>query len=238
MQKNSHAQFAIEASNLKYQYPGSNQPTLTIPNWQVKTGERLFLYGASGSGKSTLLQLLCGLRIGNGQLNVAGTDLATLSVAKRNRFRAENIGVVFQQFNLIPYLSMLDNLLLAASLNKGSDNAKLSKAEALLNDVGLDSALWKQPANTLSIGQQQRVAIARALINEPQILLLDEPTSALDEDNQSRFMEVLQNYIDHHSTTTVFVSHDSRLADHFDHSVSLHGLNTSQNPSEVAHHAD
>jgi putative ABC transport system ATP-binding protein len=222
----TNTQLAIDAKLLEFRYANAQSPTINIPAWQVKTGERLFLQGASGTGKSTLLQLLSGLLVGTGSLSVAGTDLHGLSSTQLDHFRARNIGVVFQQFNLIPYLSTLDNVVLAASLAGGAYAPSAIRAQSLLTEVGLPQTLWQQPANTLSIGQQQRVAIARALINNPQILLLDEPTSALDEENQKRFMDVLQKHLEAHSTTVIFVSHDLRLATHFDRSITFADLSS------------
>lgn len=217
---------AIEISSLAYKYPKAGLDTLRIEQWQVAQGEHIFLQGASGSGKSTLLQLLCGLRVGAGQLDLAGTPIAKLSQTKRDRFRSRHIGMVFQQFNLIPYLSALDNVVLAASLAGLGKGAK-GRAEQLLDQVGLLQPAWKQAANSLSIGQQQRVAIARALINSPDFLLLDEPTSALDEANQRLFMTTLFHHLDlNPSTTVIFVSHDATLASGFSRTIKLSDIST------------
>ena len=214
----------IDASSLHYRYPKTKNDVLAIERWQVLRGQHLFLQGASGSGKSTLLQLLCGLRVGSGELSIADTKIAQLNQAKRNRFRAKHIGVVFQHFNLIPYLSALDNIMLAASLS-GQSNEALIQAEHLLDQMGLASVTWHQSTHELSVGQQQRVAIARALINSPELLLLDEPTSALDEDNQARFMETLVEHLTQQpNTAVIFVSHDSRLATYFDQSVHMSNI--------------
>jgi len=202
---------AIEVSSLIYRYPKAEVDTLHIQKWRVLPGEHIFLQGASGSGKSTLLQLLCGLRVGSGLLCLAGTKIGELKQAKRDRFRARHIGMVFQQFNLIPYLSAVDNL----------------------DQVGLQKPIWKQTANSLSIGQQQRVAIARALINSPNLLLLDEPTSALDEANQTLFMRALLQHLDLNPTTTViFVSHDTSLSSHFKRLINLSDISTRALPLE------
>lgn len=223
----TNSQLAICAKALTFRYSGAFDPVISIPDWQVAVGERVFLQGASGSGKSTLLQLLCGLQIGKGKLSVAETELSQLSTAKRDRFRAQNIGMVFQQFNLIPYLSSLDNVVLAASLAGRAGAASTELARSLLNDTGLELKLWKHRADILSIGQQQRVAIARALINSPQILLFDEPTSALDDVNRNLFMQVLTQHLGAHTdTTAIFVSHDTRLASYFDKSIALSDLST------------
>jgi len=224
---------AIEITSLAYRYPKAEVNTLQVPEWRVAIGERMFLQGSSGSGKTTLLQLLCGLRVGVGQLAIIGTKIGELPPAKRDRFRSRHIGVVFQQFNLIPYLSAVDNVVLAASLAGLSKDAEY-RAKQLLENVGLSRGEYKHAAGSLSIGQQQRVAIARALINSPDILLLDEPTSALDDHNQSLFMQTLLHHLESHpNTTVVFVSHDVRLASNFDRSVSLSDISTSSAPKEV-----
>lgn len=226
MRKTSEADLAINAQGLEYRYTHRQSPVLSISKWQVNAGERLFLQGASGSGKSTLLHLLCGLLLGKGALSVAGANFSALSASKRDKFRARHIGVVFQQFNLIPYLSMLDNVVLAASLAGDAYSASTLRAEGLLEQVGLAQNLWRQPAKGLSIGQQQRVAIARALINKPEILLLDEPTSALDQNNRERFMDVLHNHLKSYGTTTILVSHDQSVAHYFDRIVALSTLSS------------
>ncbi|SMF39625.1 putative ABC transport system ATP-binding protein [Alteromonadaceae bacterium Bs31] len=218
---------AIEISSLVFRYPTAEVDALSIDQWRVASGEHIFLHGVSGCGKSTLLQLLCGLRVGLGQLSIAGTQIAGLTKAKRDRFRSLRIGMVFQQFNLMPYLSVLDNVVLAASLAGLTKHAK-GRAEQLLVQVGLTKHVWKQKANALSIGQQQRVAIARALINSPELLLFDEPTSALDTCNQKQFMTVLMNHLSlNPATTVVFVSHDKRLAPYFRQTIDLSDISTS-----------
>ena len=223
---------AIDISSLGYRYPNAETDTLHIPQWQVASGEHVFLKGESGSGKSTLLQLLCGLRVGTGQLSILGTILSQLSQSKRDHFRSQHIGMVFQQFNLIPYLSAVDNVALAANLAKQGKHAN-ERAEALLEHVGLLTPTSKQAANTLSIGQQQRVAIARALINTPELLLLDEPTSALDNHNQTIFMDTLMHHLSLNPTTSVvFVSHDASLASYFKQSINLSDISASISPTD------
>lgn len=212
---------AIDISSLDYRYPKSEVDALHIQQWQVMPGEHIFLEGESGSGKSTLLQLLCGLRVGTGELSILGTALNTLTQSKRDHFRSQHIGMVFQQFNLIPYLSAVDNVVLAATL-AGQGKYASERAKELLGHVGLLTSASKQTANTLSIGQQQRVAIARALINSPEILLLDEPTSALDNHNQTIFMDTLMHHLDLNPTTSVvFVSHDTKLSSYFKQTIYL-----------------
>ena len=211
----------IEITDFTFQYDKAPSTLLEIPNWHVQHGERLFLEGESGSGKSTLLKLLSGLELGQGKLTVNNIELAKLSARKRDRFRARHIGVVFQQFNLIPYLTAIENILLAASLAGNSNQNANEYAKTLLSEVGLKESEWHKTEKQLSVGQQQRVAIARALINTPKLLLLDEPTSALDSENAGLFMDLLFNLLDKHTSTVIFVSHDHRHASRFERQISI-----------------
>lgn len=214
---------AIALNSLSFAY--GSETLLQISDWQVPQGARIFMRGASGSGKSTLLNLLCGLlRPSSGSLNVLGQDLTCMSGHARDRFRARHMGVVFQQFNLIPWLNVRDNVRLAAYFAGGQ-----KKLEEYLKDLAaqlnLAPAVLEQKAGTLSIGQQQRVAVLRALINEPEILLVDEPTSALDQDNRDAFIQLLLNTVNACGATLLFVSHDYSLAAHFPTQVQLAELN-------------
>lgn len=220
---------SIAIKGFSFNHPKSNDPLIEIDEWSLAAGGRVFLHGASGSGKSTLLRLLAGLQIGKGSLRVLGTELSAISGAKRDRFRAKHIGMVYQQFNLIPYLSCVDNVLLAAVIAGSSLAAIKQRAVLLLEGVGLSGSILNKRAVELSVGQQQRVAIARALINEPALLLFDEPTSALDPVNCHIFMSMLNDYLaSHPKTTTVFVSHDLSLAEHFNQSIAINDLMKSQ----------
>jgi putative ABC transport system ATP-binding protein len=185
----------------------------------------LFLHGPSGSGKSTLLNLIGGVLLAaRGSVSLLGQPLGELSASRRDAFRADHLGFIFQQFNLIPYLSVLDNVLLPCRFS--ARRAKRisepgAEARRLLSALDLDPALLSRPAAELSVGQQQRVAAARALIGQPEILIADEPTSALDAERQSAFVELLLNEARQAGSAVVFVSHDLRLATHFEHSLAL-----------------
>lgn len=225
---------AIKISNLTFSYTGSEaQSVLSIPDWQVKEGEHVFLYGPSGSGKSTLLNILAGiLQPLQGEVRLLGEQFSSLSARRRDQFRARHIGVVFQQFNLVPYLSVLDNILLAAHFGARTTPAGKqtsvdvkNRAEALLSRLALPAALLRQRADALSVGQQQRVAIVRALINDPELVIADEPTSALDSDARDQFIDLLLECVDDSKRTFIFVSHDRSLAGHFSSSVDLQSLN-------------
>ena len=188
---------------------------LDIESLHIKEGEHIFLHGKSGSAKSTFLNLLCGvLEVACGTIEVMKTEFSSLSLSQKDRFRAENFGVIFQQFNLLPYLSVEENIALACGFTKSK---KVSKEEIknLLDALELSVDL-NTPAMKLSVGQQQRVAVARALISRPKIILADEPTSALDSDAKESFMRVLFDQASACGATLIFVSHDKSLASHFD----------------------
>jgi putative ABC transport system ATP-binding protein len=223
----------IDALDLRYRWRGAAFDCLALPSLQVAAGHSLFLYGPSGSGKSTLLGLLAGVLLPRaGQVSLLGTPWASLSGARRDAFRADHVGYIFQQFNLLPYLSVLDNVLLPcrfsglrrqrACTQAGSPTAS---AAQLLQQVGLSPALWARPAARLSVGQQQRVAAARALIGQPELVIADEPTSALDTALRDSFMDLLLQQCRDAGSALVFVSHDERLAARFDARLSLPDIN-------------
>jgi putative ABC transport system ATP-binding protein len=217
---------AIKLHNLNYTFQGSSLPVLSIPAWQVARNERVFLQGESGSGKSTLLGLLAGLQLPTlGEVEILGARMSALAAGKRDRFRAKHLGVVFQQFNLIPYLSALENVLLAAQFGTLDRRGARQRAIELLESVNLPSSLHDRKAAALSIGQQQRVAIVRALINEPSLLLVDEPTSALDHNNRDAFLALLFDMLADMDCAMVFVSHDPTIGRLFDKHVRLAELN-------------
>ena len=197
---------------------------LDIPLWTVGRGERVFLYGPSGSGKTSLLNLLAGItQPRTGEVSLLGHSTTAMSARRRDRFRARHIGVVFQQFNLIPYLSVLDNVCLAAHFARQTADAA-DRAMHLLRALNLPASLDRRPARTLSVGQQQRVAVARALMSQPEIVLADEPSSALDSDHREAFMALLLEQVAELKTTLVFVSHDRSLASAFDQRLDLREL--------------
>ena len=193
---------------------------LAVPQLQVAAGETVLLLGRSGSGKSRLLSLICGTVMPDqGRIDVGGADLCTLSAARRDRHRAEHIGLIFQQFNLLPYASVTDNILLPlrfAPTRRGRVSGPLHEAARLCAALGIDEALLAARAGSLSVGQQQRVAAARALIGFPQLIIADEPTSALDAASQETFLSLLFDQARTHNSAVMMVSHDARLAPMFD----------------------
>lgn len=226
----THRAAVIHWQGLCYRWPGQSQDCLHLAEFTLAAGERVFLHGPSGSGKSTLLSLVSGvLAARSGRLSVLGHDLTQLSPRQRDHFRVDHIGFIFQQFNLIPYLSVLDNVLLPLRFSKTRRQAAGSDARAeaarLLGRLDLDASLYARPATALSVGQQQRVAAARALIGKPALVIADEPTSALDAERQQRFIDLLLQECQANGSALLFVSHDMRLADHFDRLLHLPALN-------------
>ena len=229
--------------DIRFRWPGRESFSLGIDKFYVAAAEKLLLIGPSGSGKSTLLSLLCGIVAPDeGQIHVLGNDLATLDATARDRARVEHFGIIFQMFNLLPYLSVIDNVLLPLSFSakrrqRAAEGVSSSNAEArrLLERLGLDAGvLSSRSAARLSVGQQQRVAAARALIGRPEILVADEPTSALDRKHQRHFLELLFSEAEAAGTTVIMVSHDETLAPEFDRVVDLTDILVSQVPAVPA----
>lgn len=218
-------EIVLELEDVCFSYTNC-QPVISISDWQVRAGQQLFLHGPSGCGKTTLLNLLTGMLMpSHGSIRLLNETLTSLRGSQRDRFRAHHIGVVFQQFNLISYLSVADNIRLAAHFGKRRSKNIDQDTASLLEQLQMPTRLLKQRADSLSVGQQQRVAIARALINHPEILVVDEPTSALDEAASEAFMKLLLSLSRANNSTLLFVSHDHRLAADFDEMVSLPELN-------------
>mgnify|MGYP004720559961 CR=1 FL=1 len=231
----------LQIQQMQFTWPKQAAPTLIIDQFDVKAGETVFMYGPSGCGKSTLLSLLAGVFLPQqGQVLIKGKSWAQLGAAKRDRYRADQLGYIFQQFNLLPYLSVLDNVLLpcrfsairsdAARLRSGSVQAD---AQNWLAAMDLPQSAWDRPAKALSVGQQQRVAAARALVGTPALIIADEPTSALDENRRDAFMGLLLGACAQAPSTLVFVSHDQRIASRFTRQVALPDINRAvQNNAE------
>ena len=223
----------ISIDSLRFAWPRATADSLVIDALHIDAGSTVFVHGPSGCGKSTLLGLLAGVLVpGSGRVSLLGTDWSSLSGARRDAYRADHVGYIFQQFNLLPYLSLVDNVLLPCRFSKlrrqrADQRAGSARAEAqsLLQRVGLPQSLWQREASALSVGQQQRVAAARALIGRPEVVIADEPTSAQDADLRDGFMDLLLGECADSRSTLVFVSHDQRLATRFDRQVSLPSLN-------------
>jgi putative ABC transport system ATP-binding protein len=227
---------AVSFSNVKFTWPGSSPFSLTIEKFDLSRGEKLLLLGPSGSGKSTFLSLLAGIVVPDrGRIEIAGTDMTKLGGAARDRFRADRFGIIFQMFNLLPYASLVDNVLLPLRFSKARrDNALRGgsldeAAKRMLLALGIDEAvIATSQASSLSVGQQQRVAAARALIGAPEIIVADEPTSALDRNTEGAFLRLLFAQSEDANASVIMVSHDENLKVHFDRVVRLDDIAVSQ----------
>ncbi len=236
----------LELSNLQFGWT-PDTTLIDIAQFKLAPGESVFLRGPSGSGKSTLLGLIGGvLKPRAGAVRIQGENIADKTPAVRDRIRADHLGIIFQQFNLLPYLSVLGNVTLPCRFSKKrkarsaeSHASPADEARSLIESLGLPADIVSAPVGELSVGQQQRVAVARALIGGPDLIIADEPTSALDADNRDRFIELLNGQRRRFNTALLFVSHDGDLARHFDRQEDLLNLTRSpaRNPartSEVA----
>ena len=239
-QPSAEAAPAAHLAALRYRWPGAAADCLAIDALTIGAGERVFLRGPSGSGKTTLLSLVGGVILPQaGTVSVAGQTLGALSSGARDRFRADHVGFVFQLFNLLPWLSARDNILLACRFSPqrrarvaASGSSPATEAARLAARLDLSADLLDRPAAQLSVGQQQRVAAARALIGRPGLVVADEPTSALDADRQQAFIDLLLEECAAAGAALLFVSHDQRLAVHFDRVLDLATLNRADGAGE------
>ncbi len=224
----------VTLRSLHYAWPDHPDPTLSIPEFDLADGENVFVKGPSGCGKSTFLSAIAGtIDVRPGAVTVSGTDVGALRMSARDRFRVDHLGVIFQIFNLIPWLSAHENVTLPCRFSErrrtraGPDAS--ATADRLLTELGLEANHMRDArAAELSIGQQQRVAAARALIGAPELVLADEPTSALDDDAKAAFIELLLRECQSSGSGLIFVSHDHRLERHFDRVVDFADLNQSE----------
>ncbi|UTM56997.1 ABC transporter ATP-binding protein [Photobacterium sp. CCB-ST2H9] len=219
----------MQLNQVRFRWPGQQSDILNIDSLSLAPGEKTFLKGPSGSGKSTLLSLLAGIhQPQTGHIRLLNHPFSALSASKRDQRRADHIGYIFQQFNLLPYLSVVDNVLLPchfSSLRKKNAGQPEREAKRLLRALQLPDECLSRQVSQLSIGQQQRVAAARALIGRPALLIADEPTSALDHENRNHFIKLIMDECEHAGTSLFFVSHDPTLTDGFNQILSLTELN-------------
>lgn len=226
----------IDLQQIRFGWPG-RPALLNIDNLTIQPGERVFIHGPSGCGKTSLLNLIAGIHPAQqGDITLNNTRVTQLSGSQRDRFRADHIGLIFQQFNLLPYLSVQANVELSCQFSRlrearaRQQHGSVSQAALhLLQELGL-AELLQQPVTELSIGQQQRVAAARALIGRPEIIIADEPTSSLDSTNRAAFIELLIRECDQNGSTLLFVSHDQSLAGLFPRQLDLRQLNRVAEP--------
>lgn len=217
----------IHLKNLQFRYSVKSNLVLDIEEFVMTQKEKFFLYGTSGSGKTTLLEILSGvLKATAGDVCICGENLSQLSNSARDHFRGENLGYIFQSFNLIPYLSVADNILLPLKLNPKvlkRISSPADEMQKICHRLGIQNLLAKNVLQ-LSVGQQQRVAVARALIAKPKLLLADEPTSALDFEHREKFLKLVFEICREENLGIFFVSHDHSLKNLFDRALDLQDL--------------
>ena len=219
----------IALQDLRFRWSSKGPDILHIANFALQKGEHLLLQGKSGSGKTTLLNLLTGVNLPTaGLVQLLNVTVNQLSALERDRFRADQLGVIFQQFNLLPYLSVQENIQLACTFSARKrervGDVKREVAQ-LLERLHISAELWSKPVTQLSMGQQQRVAIARGVIGKPPIIIADEPTSAMDDENRDAFLQLLFQEADAQQSTILFVSHDKAIAPYFRRVVQLSEIN-------------
>ncbi len=228
----------VRLEQVRFRWQAGGPDVLAIDQMGIGRGERLFIEGPSGSGKSTLLGLLAGVTVPQqGSVQVLGQAMEGLSGARRDHFRADHIGYIFQMFNLIPYLSIIDNVILPCRFSERrraravvKSRTLTTEAHRLLGHLDLAApALLARPVTELSVGQQQRVAAARALMGAPEILIADEPTSSLDADRRQSFVRLLFDECAEAGSTLIFVSHDASLEPLFDRTLRLAEVNAAVN---------
>ena len=217
----------IEISNLKFSFSNSTKTLLDISDLKINQGEKIFLHGPSGCGKSTLLEIISGvLNFNHGEVMVDQISMSKLTPSEKDQFRSKNIGYIFQNFNLLPYLNIFENITLPLHLNgkiKNTENIQ-QDVKSICEKLGIADLLY-QNVGQLSVGQQQRVAVARALISQPKLILADEPTSALDFDHRDKFLKLLFEVCSEKKITLIFVSHDHSLKSKFDRSIEFNEIN-------------
>ena len=203
--------------DLIFSYPRSDF-RLAIDSLQIDQGEKVAVVGPSGSGKTTLLNLICGIEVPDeGKVIVLESEISRLSDTSRRDFRVSNIGLVFQQFELVEYLNVTDNILLPYSINPSLKGVAAARnyADRLAKQMGLDGKLRRKPSQ-LSQGEQQRVAICRSLIANPKVILADEPTGNLDPKNKSKILELMFAACAEANQSLVVVTHDMNILSGFD----------------------
>tara|TARA_B110000438_G_scaffold9253_1_gene9345 strand:+ start:351 stop:1025 length:675 start_codon:yes stop_codon:yes gene_type:complete len=217
----------LKTLGLEYHYRDSKK--IIFPEIEVERGERLLIRGFSGCGKTTLLSLIAGaLKLQNGDINFDGNEYSKMSSLLLDKFRADHIGYIFQTLNLIPFLSVSENIALGIKFSK-SRKSKVNDFNQeiirLVSSLGLGKEVLKTPVNRLSVGQQQRVAVARALLGKPDLILADEPTSALDSGTTQKFLNEVMETFDSTRQAIIMVSHDTSIAPYFDSVIDFNSNN-------------
>jgi putative ABC transport system ATP-binding protein len=223
----------IKIDSVRFYWSKKSNFKIFIQNLEIKKGEKVLLLGESGSGKTTLLSLLCGfLNPLSGTISINGNEINKLSSKSKDEYRADNIGIIFQQFNLLPYAGVIDNILLPLYFSKVRSNSIIDPQETALQlckQLRLPDDVINYKANSLSVGQQQRVAVARALIGNPSLIIADEPTSSIDSAAQQIFLDLMFEQIYKNESTLLMVSHDKSLSSRFDRLIDINEIITREN---------
>jgi ABC-type lipoprotein export system ATPase subunit len=207
----------IFIENLNFGY--SDHKVLSIPKMEIKEDQQLLILGKSGSGKTTLLHILGGLLAPNeGKVVIGKSDIYKLSQSQRDKYRGQNIGLVFQKAHLVSALNVDDNLLLAQYLSGAAQDK--GRVKEVLEELNLGHKV-KSKVKALSQGEQQRVTIARALLNRPRVILADEPTASLDDDNAFKVIELLKRQAQNYGAALAIATHDQRVKDEFEVQLNL-----------------
>ena len=222
----------LEVEKLKFNWEKKNSFNLNISKLVIKNNEKVVLLGESGSGKSTLLNLISGIVSPNvGKILINGIQITSLSAKEKDAFRNNNLGVIFQKFNIIHYLSPISNILLPcyfSSIKKNTIDFYKYRAVDLGKSLSIEkNILFQKNSKDLSVGEQQRVAIIRALINFPKIILADEPTSSLDKKNKNKFLKLLFKICKQEKTALLMVTHDNSITKYFDKTIILENIKSS-----------
>ena len=223
----------VKIESLRFQWSKNNNFKIFVPKLEVGRGKKVLFLGESGSGKTTLLSLICGfLEPLSGSISINDKIISDLTSTNKDAYRSDNIGIIFQQFNLLPYANVIDNIILPLYFSKQRSKKvenKINAAMTLCDQLRLPETILNQKASNLSVGQQQRVAVARALIGSPSIIVADEPTSSLDTEAQELFLDLMFDQISKNSSTLLMVSHDKSLTNYFDQVIDINEILVREN---------
>ena len=223
----------VKIESLRFQWSKNNNFKIFVPKLEVGRGKKVLFLGESGSGKTTLLSLICGfLEPLSGSISINDKIISDLTSTNKDAYRSDNIGIIFQQFNLLPYANVIDNIILPLYFSKQRSKKVENKINAAMNlcdQLRLPESILNQKASNLSVGQQQRVAVARALIGSPSIIVADEPTSSLDTEAQELFLDLMFDQISKNSSTLLMVSHDKSLKNYFDQVIDINEILVREN---------
>ena len=218
----------IRLDSVRFYWSKNKDFKIFIPELKISQGEKVLLLGESGSGKTTLLSLISGfLSPISGDIYLNEKNINSLSARNRDQYRSDNIGIIFQQFNLLPYANVIDNIILPLYFSKVRASKIINQKETAVNlckSLRLPDTVTSMQASNLSVGQQQRVAVARALIGNPSLVIADEPTSSLDSDAQNIFLDLMFSQIEKNNSSLLMVSHDTSLSSYFDRVIDINEI--------------